>query len=227
MISFGSKNKNIIFNKTFTLENIESIDIMQTAGDILFKENSSDNLEVVIYGDNANEVEASMNNNKLSIDHRQKHRFILFGLGNIKNDIIVYIPSSYKNSIKIRNDFGNFEMDNFETASIDVDCNAGNVEVGKVKNANIQCDLGKVEISEVLNKCNVEVDSGNVKIDKLSIQENSFIRADLGNVTIGEVNDIYVDAKVDLGNSTVNGSNRSSNITLKIECDCGNISVGK
>ena len=118
-------------------------------------------------------------------------------------------------------------MSNLENASINVDCDVGNVEVGRVKNADIQCDLGKVEVTEISNRCNISVDSGNDKVDKLSIQENSFVKADLGNVTIGEINDIYVDAKVDLGKCTVNGSNRGSDIILKIECDCGNISVGK
>lgn len=227
MIGFGKSSKNIVFNNSYTLEEIQDIDIKQDAGDIIFKETSNDNIEVVIYGENANDVDVNLNYGKLSIDYNKRNKFFFFSFGVTKSDIIVYIPAKYDKDISIQNNLGNCEIANIENASIEVDCDVGNVEVGKVKNADIQCDLGKVEVSEILNRCNISVDSGNVKIDKLSIQENSFVKADLGNVTIGEINDIYVDAKVDLGKCTVNGSNRGSDIILKIECDCGNISVGK
>ena len=227
MIRWGRSSNNVIFNQTYTLEEIQDIDIKQDAGDIIFKEASDDNIEVVIYGDNTQDVNVNLSYEKLSIDYTKKMRFFFFSFGTVKNDIIVYVPTKYAKDITIKNDYGNCEIGNFEKASIDVECDAGNVEVGKIRNANIQCDLGGVKVEEVLNKCNISVDSGNVRIDRLSIQENSFIKADLGNVTVNEINDIYVDAKVDLGNSTVNGSNRNSDITLKIECDCGNIKVGK
>lgn len=227
MINFGTRSKNIIYNETFSANDIQDIDITQSAGDITFKESSNDTIEVVVYGDNQNDVDVNLNYNKLSIDYKERHRFIWFGFGSFKNDIVIYIPAHYQHEITIKNNYGNCELGNLENATLEVECDAGNVEVGKIRNANIQCDLGGVKASEILNRCNISVDSGNVKIDRLSIQENSFVKADLGNVTIDEINDIYVDAKVDLGNSTVNGSNRNSNVTLKVECDCGNIKVGK
>lgn len=227
MIGWGIKSKNIIFNKSYTLEEIQDINIKQDMGDIIFKETSSDKIEVIIYGEDENDVDVDLNYDKLLIDYHRKNRFFFFNFGFTKSNIIVYLPEKYDRSISIQNDLGNCEIANLENISIDVNCNAGDVKVERVKNADIQCDLGKVEASEILNRCNISVNSGNVKIDRLSIQENSFIKADLGNVTIGQINDIYVDGKVDLGNCTINGSNRSSDITLKIECDCGNISVGK
>ena len=226
-MSWGMKNKNVIFNKSYTLEEIQDIDIKQDVGDIIFKETSSDKAEVIIYGENENDIDVKWNDDKLLIDYYRKNRFFFFNFWVTKSDIVIYLPAKYDGNITIKNDLGNCEIADFENSSIDVNCNAGDVKVGKVKNANIRCDLGKVEASGILNSCNILVESGNIKIDRLSIQEDSFIKADLGNVTIREVNDIYVDAKVDLGSSTVNESNRSSDITLKIECDCGNISVGK
>ncbi|MCI9087010.1 MAG: DUF4097 domain-containing protein [Clostridia bacterium] len=227
MIRWGRNSKNVIFNQTYTLEEIQDIDIKQDAGDIIIREAPNDNFEVIIYGNDTQDVNVNLSYEKLSIDYTRKMSFFFFNFGITKNNIIVYVPTKYAKDITIKNDFGNCEIGNFENLSIDVECDAGNVEVGKIRNTNIQCDLGGVKVEEVLNKCNISVDSGNVRIDRLSIQENSFIKVDLGNVTIDEINDIYVDAKVDLGNSTVNGSNRNSDIILKIECDCGNIKVGK
>lgn len=227
MIGWEKSSKNIIFNQTYTLEEIQDIDIKQDAGDIIFKESSNDNIEVVIYGNAASDVNVNLAYEKLSIDYTKKMRFFFFNFGVTKNNIVIYIPMKYANDIAIQNDYGNCEIDNLEYASLDIHCDCGNVEIGKVKNADIQCDLGTVKVDEILNKCNISVDSGNITIDKLNIKENSFLKADLGNVTVKEINNIYVDAKVDLGNCNVNGSNRNSDITLKIECDCGNITVGK
>lgn len=104
---------------------------------------------------------------------------------------------------------------------------AGNVKLGKVKNANIKCSFGNVQIAEVLNKMEVSADCGNVEVDKVSIKENSNIKADMGNIIIDEVNDIYVEAEVNLGKTNIGKNNRDSDIMLKLVCKCGNVRVGE
>lgn len=227
IINIGSKNNKIIYDKSFNLEEIKNIEIKQDAGDITFKESTDDNITVTAYGEEVQDIEVTLNGDKLTVDYTRKNRFIFFNFGNIKNDIIINIPASYNNTIKIDNNLGNCYINDLPNATINVNCDAGNVETGKIKNANIKCDLGQVEIEEILNKCDIKVDSGNVEIEKLLINENSKIKADLGNINIKETNDIYINASVDLGKTNINGNNRSSEITLELECDCGNISVGK
>ena len=63
------------------------------------------------------------------------------------------------------------------------------------------------------------IDCGNAEIDTLSINENSNIEVDLGNIEIGSTNDIYIDASVDLGKTNINNNNRNSSVTLKVKCD--------
>lgn len=46
-------------------------------------------------------------------------------------------------------------------------------------------------------------------------------------MNINETNDIYIEAKVDLGKSNISRNNRNSQVTLELECDCGNINVGR
>lgn len=226
-ISMGEKNSKVIYDKEFKLEEIENIDIKQDAGNIIFEESTNDKIRVVAYGEKEQDIRVGFSNHNLGIDYTVQKKFIFFNFGTVNNDMIVYIPSSYANGIKIKNDMGNCEISNLENASLDIDCDAGNVEAEKIKNAKIKCDMGKVKINEILNQCDIEVDAGNVEITKVSLQENSKIKADLGNVDIGEINDIYIESTVDLGKASINGSNRDSNVTLKIECDCGNINVGK
>ena len=168
-----------------------------------------------------------INNGYKILDMNYRNRYGEIDIISIKNDIIINIPSSYHNTIKINNNLGNCYINNLPNATINVDCDAGNVEIGKIKNANIKCDLGNIKVEEILNKCDIKVDSGNVEIQKLIINENSKIKADLGNIDIKETNEVYIESKVNLGKANISKNNRNSEITLQLECDCGNINVGK
>jgi len=85
---------------------------------------------------------------------------------------------------------------------------------------------GNIEVKEILNKCELKANCGNISIGTLSIKENSSIKADLGNIEVNKAHDIYIDAKVDLGHCNINQSNRQSNVTLTVKCDCGNVNIG-
>lgn len=227
IISIGTKKSEIIYEEEFKLEEINNIDIKQDVGNIILKEAKDDKIQLLVYGEKVGDIKVNLNHNKLEIDYTIQKKFTLFNFGSSKKDIILSIPSSYYNEIKIKNDLGNCEISNLENATLDIECNAGNVEVEKIKKVKIKCNMGEVKIQEIKNKCDIVVKAGNVQVTKLLIQEDSNIKSDLGNVYIGETNDVYIEGHVDLGNSNINGSNRNSNVTLKIECNCGNIKIGK
>lgn len=84
---------------------------------------------------------------------------------------------------------------------------------------------GNIIIEEILNKCDIKADCGNIEIDKLLIKEDSILKADLGNVVINETTDIYVEADVDLGKTKINQSNRNAEVTLSVSCNCGNVVI--
>ena len=86
---------------------------------------------------------------------------------------------------------------------------------------------GNIEVKEILNKCELKANCGNISIGTLSIKENSSIKADLGNIEVNKAHDIYIDAKVDLGDVKIEDNARHSDITLKIKSDCGDIKVGE
>ena len=226
IFSIGSKSTNIIYDKQFELEDIKDIDIKQDAGDIIIKESENDSVKVVLYGENEGDAQVELNNGKLTIDNTHNRRsFVFFNFGVTKNDIIIYVPSNYSNDIKIKNDYGECEITDLENATVNINCDAGNVEIGKIRNATIKCDYGNIEIKEIMNKCDIKADCGNIQIDTISIKENSSIKADLGNIDINNTNDIYIDADVDLGKTNINKNNRNANVTLKVNCDCGNVTI--
>lgn len=222
---FGSKSNNVAYDKQFAIEEIQDIKIKQCAGDIIFKETTNDYIQVIVYGEEANDVQVNLEGGDLNIEYKDRNRFIFFDFGVVQGDIIIYIPSNYSNTIEIKNDYGECKITDLENATVSIDCDAGNVNLGKIKNANIKCDLGNIEVKEILNKCDIEADCGNIIIDRISILENSTIKADLGNIDIRNTNDIYINADVDLGKTNINKNNRNANITLNVKCDCGNVTI--
>lgn len=224
LINWGSNSKNVIFDETYDMSNILNIDIKQDAGNITFKESSDNNIRVILYGENENEARVDLYNDDLNIAYNSKSHLFNFGVST--NDIIVYIPSSFSHQITIKSDYGNCEVSDLQNATINIDSDAGNVEIGKVKNLTAKCDYGNIEVNEILNKCEIKADCGNIEINTISIKENSSIKADLGNVDIEHANNVYIDADVDLGKVRISENNRNSDITLKVDCDCGNVTVG-
>lgn len=223
--NFGNKSNQIIFDTNYEIENIEDIEILSTAGDIKFEESMEKNIRVVAYGKNEDDLKVSFNENKLKIDY-SKTKKVNFGFNFDITDIIIYIPKDYSKQINIKANYGDIELLDLENASIDISQDCGDVKLGKVKNISVKNSYGDIDIEEVLNKCIIESDCGDIKIEKLQIQENSSIESDLGDIRIKQTNDIYIDAKTDLGDVKVNTNNRHSEVILKIEGDCGDIKVG-
>lgn len=221
----GIKSTNIIYDKKFNLEELQNISIKQNAGDIMIRQSTGNFVQVVAYGDNENEFDINLIGEDLNINYTDRFRISFFGFNQKLNDIVVYVPASFSNKINIKNDYGRCEIADLENATVDIDCDAGNVVVGKIKNATIKCDYGNIEAQEILNKCDLKADCGNISIDIISIKENSTIKADLGNIEIGKTNDIYIEADVDLGHCNINQNNRQSNVILKVNCSCGNVTV--
>lgn len=123
-MNFGSSKNDVIFDETFSMENIQSIDIEQDAGDIIFKETTNDNIQVVLYGDGRDTVNVNVVGNKLSINYTVRKNFALLNFGTVKKDVVVYIPSIYSSQINIRNRYGNTEIPDLENVvvNIEADC---------------------------------------------------------------------------------------------------------
>lgn len=219
-----NSNENVILDKNFDIEGIENIKISAETGDIKFEKSFNDKIRVVAYGDDVEDIELLQSEDTIEVKNtKEKGKWLNF-LRN-KNDIIIYIPNNFSYTINIDAQYGNVEMVDLENATVQINSDYGNVKLGDIKNAYIVCDYGNIEIEKILNRCDIEADCGNVKIQEAQLKENSNITADLGNIKIENINDIFIDAKTDLGKSRIRKNNNNSPITLKIKCDFGNINI--
>lgn len=221
---FGRKSKNVVFDENYEVDLIEKLEIIQTAGDIELKESTDGKVRVVAYGEDANKLKVTLDNSLLKVDYSEYTNKV-FSFNSYTNDIIVYIPEEYSKEIDIDSKYGDCKICDLENATMTINQACGDVELGKVKNITVTNNLGDVKIGSVLNKCNIESNCGDVKINNAEINEDSFIELDLGDVKIANINDVFVDAKTSLGDTKVDSNNRHSEITLKIKNSCGDIKV--
>lgn len=127
------------------------------------------------------------------------------------------------NNLDINNDFGDIKID--EANKIKVNASSGDIFIGKVNQIEAQNDYGNIEINEVTDYIDIADNCGDIKIDNINLNKNSKIKNDFGNIRLGMTNEIYIDAKVDLGKIKIKNNSRKSDITLKVENNCGDITI--
>ncbi len=127
------------------------------------------------------------------------------------------------NKVTVNNHYGDITIEEASKVVVKEDC--GDVKIDTVTDADIKNQYGDIHIKEVGNYVNVKNNCGNIKIDHLNINKDSYLKDDLGDIKIGSTNEIYIDAKTDLGDIKINKNNHKKEITLKIENNCGDIKV--
>lgn len=225
--NWGTKKSNqVIFDNRYEFAEVESLEVLSTAGDIDFEESTDGKIRVVVYGEKEEDLKVELSANKLKVDYsKYKHKKISFGFNFYINDIIIYVPKDYANEISVKANYGDINAIDLENATINIEEDCGDITLGKVKNAFVKNSYGDVKIEAISNKVEIEEDCGDVKINSLSIAEDSSIVNNFGDIKIGQTNEIFIDAKTDLGDVKVNQNNRYAEITLKIKNDCGDIKV--
>ena len=222
-----TSNRKIILDQTYEPEHVEKIDIVSEVGDVKIFETSENNIKVTIYG------KSDKNLKNINISNKDKIlKFEILGMSNkivnfgfSPNDIVIYAPKEVINEIKIKSDYGDVEIGNFENTLIDLEQDCGDIDIETVKNTTIKSSYGDVKIKSILNKCNIDLSCGDVKIKNFKKMKNPKIKNDLGNIKIEQTNDIFIDSKTDLGEAKIENNNRHSEITLTISNSCGDIKV--
>lgn len=222
--NFGKRIENVLHDETYEKDLVKKVEISSTAGDVSIVESTDNNVRVIVKGQNPDYVKVNLENDKLKIDILEEpHKFINFGF--YMYDMIVYIPKDYSDEISIDVDYGDIKVGNFENATLNVIEDFGDIQIEKAKNITLKSSYGDVKIGTILNKCDIDLSCGDIKIQDMQIKANSTIESNLGDVKIANIEDVYVDAEVSLGDIKINENNRHSEIILKIKNDCGDVKV--
>ena len=128
-------------------------------------------------------------------------------------------------TVKVKNSYGDTFINKANKVDIASDC--GDVEVGSVGYISLDNSYGDIEIRNINNYMNIIADCGDIEIDNVLLTKNSKIKSDFGDVSIENIKDVYIDAKVDLGDVSIKNNYRRSDITLNIESDLSDIEVNE
>lgn len=127
------------------------------------------------------------------------------------------------NKLDIDSAYGDITIKKVAEANINADC--GDIEIDEVKDIRAKSAYGDIEIDNVTNYLNIENDCGDIELKNIILNQDSFIKNDFGDIEIGNTNEIYIDADTDLGKVKIKQNFNKSEVTLKIENDCGDIEV--
>lgn len=204
------KTKNI--NTTNDILNIE-LKTKECVGFCINKKS-----KVMIYLPETYDKEITIKNNYGDIDIDEFENSII----NIEEDCGDVVIESAK-KVDVDNNYGDVEIKNVVISEIKNDC--GDVKIGTVNDITIENNMGDIKIEKVNEFLDISADCGDIKIDDINLIKNSNITNNLGDVKIKNIKDVYIDAKTDLGNVKINNNYNKSDITLKIENDCGDIKI--
>lgn len=226
---FGSANisSNLVAEETIDSESIEKIKIRIKAGKLkITSEEASEGAKIVakIYAKEKDWVSFENSDNSIDIEDRSEDcRFFCVNWDGV--NIELSVPKDYAGDFDINTSYGDVEIGNFELSTMKLDSSAGDIELGSAKNVSAELSAGNFKLGNCYGRVKIDNSMGNVEIDHLDISEDSAIELSMGNVEIRNIGDVRVDAKTDMGNSTVDGGNPKADAVLRIENSMGNITV--
>lgn len=140
---------------------------------------------------------------------------IKLGTGDIKADKL--------NEVEITSTTGDIKIS--ELNAINCKTVTGDVKINRVNIANIHGTTGDVKIQEINYSADITLTTGNVKITKFDVKENSSINLTTGDVKIESHSGAYIETTNNVGDVKVNNNDRTLEKTLKISVRTGDIKV--
>ena len=107
---------------------------------------------------------------------------------------------------------GNIELT--EGESLEVSSTSGDIDIEKINNLTGSATSGNLTVDNLTNKINFGLTSGDIKINKFSINEDSRLTATSGNIKLGLEKEVFIDAKTNSGDIDIDNTNVSPILTL-------------
>jgi len=238
IFSFGSNSsKSINVEYVFT-EDISSIEVEHSVGNLFFAIGNQFEVEAVNVPDTFYYNVKS--DGTLVIRDKRSNSFLsILNFKGYNSKVIITIPEDFiAESVKISGGAGNIDISDISTQYLKVEGGAGNITGTGVSASNVKIDsgVGNLDFTSV-NLKNIDIDGGvgNIYLDGKVTGDNK-INSGVGNVEIevqGNVDDYNLTVSPGLGKVAINGSkvgeirNTSSNSknSFNIDGGVGNIKL--
>lgn len=125
--------------------------------------------------------------------------------------------------LKLNNDYGNIHIEKINMALLD--SNSSNIKINSVDDLTIQSEFGDIEVDNINKKLKLDVENGDITINNLVLENDSYIKSNYSNIKIGKTNEIQIKTKTDRGKSKVKNNYKTSQIVLDIYNKKGDITI--
>lgn len=213
-VVYGDKDSTLVETKNHVLK-VEFSKQIRTGFHFIFNQKSA-KIEIELPADYSGEIHIKNNYGNIIIDE------FLDANIDIEEDC-GNVEVVGGNIVNVNNNYGDITIGKANIANINEEC--GDVKVSHVNDITVENSYGDIEIKTVNNYLNLENDCGDIEVKNLNINKDSYIKSDLGDIELGNTNEIFIDAKTDLGDVKIQNNYNKSDITLKIKNDCGDIEV--
>lgn len=209
-------SKELVVDTTYD-EFIDTLAINVKSGDIEIREAMDEQIHLTIYADKEY-TSYDVQNGTLKIDASTKPCFgICFG--NDSARVIVHAPKDFSGNIKLTDDYGDIDIENFKDSNMSISSSAGDVKVGSVKDANIKNKYGDITLNEA-ESATITADCGDVNLGYIGTAK---IQNHYGDINIKQILS-HMDISADCGDIKVNDVVLTKN--SKIKNSYGDISIG-
>ena len=112
-----------------------------------------------------------------------------------------------------------------EVNELVINTNYGDIKLGTINDLIAISSCGDIKAELITSSLTIECDCGDVKINTVNLTKDSMIKNNFGDVKIKSIKGVYIDAKTSVGDVKVKDNDRTSDKTLTIRNDCGDIEV--
>ena len=256
----NSKDKlKIVSENTLSLKNITDINLQLDVDDVSFLENENSNEIKIIEKctrDLSKEEQLKINaeNNKINI-HRNSNLNINSLGKSFSRQVLIYLPSTYKNDLNLKLSLGNIDFDynlnlnklnlNLTTGSVnikDLKCNSfilegrtGDFSIDTLicEEYGISLNTGYINVSDISGKGYINNTVGNIKSGISNMTGDTEISSSTGDIEVNILKefDFIINSSCDIGeiknDFKENSIGKNPKYTLIIDCGIGNIKINK
>ena len=256
----NSKDKlKIVSENTLSLKNITDINLQLDVDDVSFLENENSNEIKIIEKctrDLSKEEQLKINaeNNKINI-HRNSNLNINSLGKSFSRQVLIYLPSTYKNDLNLKLSLGNIDFDynvnlnklnlNLTTGSVnikDLKCNSfilegrtGDFSIDTLicEEYGISLNTGSINVSDISGKGYINNTVGNIKSGISNMTGDTEISSSTGDIEVNILKefDFIINSSCDIGeiknDFKENSIGKNPKYTLTIDCGIGNIKINK
>ena len=220
---------NIIYAQSDTLTvnrsfkgQFSELDIYAEQGDVYIYSTKGKRIKVKVFS-KKNKASVEQNGDKLTLKVDEESNFMFFWQKSSR--IEFYIPEGYDGMLKINDNYGDIKLEKFLKASVDINEKCGDVNIAGCNDVKVDNNYGDIKIEKINSYMKLNNNCGDIEVNEVNLTKDSIITDSLGDISIGYTNEIFINAKTDLGDVKINKNYYKSDIELSILNNCGSIRV--